>query len=81
MSPTRARMPYQRISVEDKQRIVDAHERGEDYVALARQLNTKRTTAYAIIRRTQANGGRVALPRGGVRAGRNASHLSLSKLL
>lgn len=63
-------MPYQRICVEDKQRLVDAHERGEDYVALARQLNIKRTTAYAIIRRTEANGGRVALPRGGVRARR-----------
>ena len=60
-------MPYQRISIEDKQRLVDAHERGEDYVALAAQLGIKRTTAYAIIRRAAERGGIVALPRGGAR--------------
>ena len=60
-------MPYQRISTTDKQRLVDAHARGEDYVALAQQLNIKRTTAYAIIRRAGENGGIVSLPRGGSR--------------
>lgn len=60
-------MRYQRISVVDKQRLVDAHKRGEDYVALARQLGIKRPTAYAIIRRAQDNDGVVAFPRGGTR--------------
>ena len=60
-------MPYQRISVEDKHRLVDAHGRGEDYVQLARQMGIKRTTVYAIIRRAQENGGEVARPRGGAR--------------
>lgn len=60
-------MRYQKISVLDKQRLVDAHNRGEDYVALARQLDIKRTTAYAIIRRAEENDGVVALPRGGAR--------------
>lgn len=63
-------MPYQRISAEDKQRLVDAHGRGDDYVDLARQLGIKRTTAYAIIRRAQDNNGAVARPRGGARVQR-----------
>ena len=46
-------LPYRRISVEDKHRLVDAHGRGEDYVQLARQMGIERTTAYAMIRRTQ----------------------------
>lgn len=60
-------MRYQRISIEDKQRLVNAHNRGEDYIQLARQLNIKPTTAYAIIRRSIDNNGIVARPRGGVR--------------
>ena len=61
------KMRYQKISVLDKQRLVDAHNRGEDYVALARQLDIKRSTAYAIIRRAEENDGVVAFPRGGAR--------------
>ena len=60
-------MPYQRISTTDKQRLEDAHARGEDYVSLDQQLNIKRTTAYAIIRRDGENGGIVSFPRGGSR--------------
>ena len=44
-------MPRARISVADKQRLVDAHERGDDYVDLARQLGIQRGTAWAIVRR------------------------------
>ena len=53
-------MRHQRINSTDKQRLVDAHARGEDYVSLAQQLNVKRTTAYAIIRRASENGGVVS---------------------
>ena len=48
--------------MEDKQRLGDAHGLGEDYVQLARQMGIKRTTAYAIIRHAQENGGEVARP-------------------
>ncbi len=51
----------------DKQRLFDAHNRGDDYVDLAQQMGIKRTTAYAIIRRAQQNDGKVALQCGGAR--------------
>ena len=38
---------------EDRARLIDCYERGEDFVALADTLGVKRTTAYAIIRRFQ----------------------------
>ena len=60
-------MARARISNEDKQRLVDAHDRGEDYVDLARQLNIKQGTAWAIISRAHRRDGVVALPRGGPR--------------
>lgn len=60
-------MRYNKISEQDKQRLYDAHNRGEDYVALANQLNIKRSTAWAIISRAERNGGRVTRPRGGLR--------------
>jgi len=50
--------------VEDKQRPVDAHGLDEDCVQLTRQMEIKRTTAYAIIRRAQENGCEVARTRG-----------------
>lgn len=54
---------YNRISDSDRRRIIGAFERGEDFVALARQLNIKRTTAYTIVR-----SGRVEkLPKGGAK--------------
>ena len=60
-------MPYAKISSVDKERLFDAYRNGEDYVQLARQLNIKRTTAYAIVRRGVENDGRIAKERGGFR--------------
>lgn len=60
-------MPYQRISINDKERLYAAHQRGEDYIEFARQLGIKRTTAWAIIDRAQKRGGVVTIPRGGLR--------------
>ncbi len=57
-------MPYRKVSHEDKQRIIYAHDHDEDYFKVARILNIKRTTAWAIIRRHQLTGV-VVLPRGG----------------
>lgn len=44
------------VSEEDRRRIVQCFENGEDFVALAATLNVKRTTAYSIVRRFQATG-------------------------
>jgi len=57
-------MPRSRISLETKQRIVDAHNDGEDYVAMARVLGVARGTAWSIIRR-HIEFGQVARRRGG----------------
>ena len=59
-------MPRNRISTEDKQRIIDAYAAGEDYVEAARLLGVKRTTAWGIVRRHQLHG-QVNRPRGGAR--------------
>ena len=58
---------YSKISENDKQRLFEAYQQGEDYIQLAKLLNIKRTTAYHIIKRAETNGGAVAKPRGGVR--------------
>lgn len=58
---------YQRTSDEDKRRLYDAHQRGDDYVHLARQLGIKRTTAWSIIKTADDNGGQVSHPRGSSR--------------
>ena len=50
-------MPYQRISVADKRRLIKAYNRNEDYFALAKQLNIKRGRAYAIICRSMGRDG------------------------
>ena len=55
------RMPYQRISINDKERLYAAYQRGEDYIEFARQLGIKRTTAWAIIDRAQKRGGVVTI--------------------
>lgn len=52
------------ISNIDKERIIAAHRRHEDYTEIARHLGIARGTAYAIIRRAERNGA-VSLPRGG----------------
>ena len=49
-------MPYQRISENNKQRLVDCHLNGDDHVELARVLGIKRKTAYSIIARFKATG-------------------------
>lgn len=54
-----------RISDTDKRRLFEAAERGEDYIALANQLNILPNTAYAIVRRARLRGGQVVVPRGG----------------
>lgn len=67
MDETRKMPRYQRIPDDDKQRLYDAYQRGEDYLDLARQLGIKRTTAWAIVKRADENDGEVSRPRGGVR--------------
>ena len=59
-------MPYMRISLDNKQRIIDSFERDEDYLEVARILGVSRAAAYGIVRRFQASG-EVARPRGGRR--------------
>ena len=59
-------MPRRRASFEDKKRLIDAHENGEDYEEVARVLGIKRGTAWSIIRRYQQSQ-RIAKPCGGVR--------------
>lgn len=59
-------MPYQRVTTSVKRAIVDAFDRGDDYVEAARLLGVKRTTAYGIVRRWKENGV-VEQQRGGLR--------------
>ena len=53
-------MPYQgiseKVSENDKQRLLDCHLNGDDYVELARVLGIKRKTAHSIIARFKATG-------------------------
>ena len=39
------------IPLKDRQRLIEAHEQGEDYVVIAHALGLKRDTAYRIIKR------------------------------
>ena len=59
-------MPRDRVSAEDKQRIIDAYVNGEDYVETAKLLGIKRTTVWGIVHRYQLYG-QVNRPRGGAR--------------
>ena len=43
-------MPGNRTPVEDRRRLIEAHQRGDDFIALALQLGVNRTTAYSIVR-------------------------------
>ena len=54
-----------RIANNDKARLLEAHNNGDDYVELARQLGIARNTAWAIIRRVLTRGEPVSLARGG----------------
>ena len=58
------KMPYTRISAEDKRRLIAAYENNEDYRHLAEMLNI--ATAYSIVRRYNEDG-RIERPRGGFR--------------
>ena len=63
-------MPRRKISQEDKQRLIQAHLEGQDYVQVATTLGIKRGTAWSIIRRLQdaAQQGELMFPaRGGAR--------------
>ena len=53
---------YSKISENDKQRLFEAYQQGEDYIQLAKLLNIMGTTAYHIIKRAETNGGAVAKP-------------------
>ena len=53
--------PYEKISEQDKQRLLEAYENDEDFVELVKILKIKRTTAYSIVKRGRATN----LPRGG----------------
>ena len=39
-----------RINIADRYRLIEAHERGEDFLPLAAQLGVNRSSAYSIIR-------------------------------
>ena len=60
------RGPYDRISIETKQRLVDAMEDGEDYLAAAKTLGIKPATARSIVLRYE-NGVPLEDGRGGRR--------------
>ena len=46
--------PYEKISEQDKQRLLDAYENDEDFDELDKIIKIKRTTAYSIIKRGRA---------------------------
>jgi transposase len=60
-------MPYNKISTVDRMRIIGAHQRGEDYILLAQQLNVNRQTARNIIVRKETEDRVELLQRGGNR--------------
>jgi hypothetical protein len=49
-------MPYSIISNKTKLRLIEAHQRDDDYRDLEWLLNVKLSTAYSIIRRDSADG-------------------------
>jgi transposase len=55
------------IATVDKERILLAFQRGQDYGTLAEQIGVKKDSAYRIIRRSLERNGVIALPRGGKR--------------
>lgn len=58
---------YTKICEQDKRRLVQCFNGGGDYQQLARQLNIKKSTAWAIVKRANANNGVAAQARGGFR--------------
>ena len=51
-----ARRNYRRVTLQDRERIIDAYEEEEDFITVAHTLGIKRTTAYEIIRKYQRTG-------------------------
>lgn len=61
------RGPYMKISSETRERLIQAHENGENMHTVCRILNVKARTAASILRQYELDGRREALPRGGRR--------------
>lgn len=53
LAPPRFTMRYRRTSNEDRSRIVESYDSGEDFLALAHTLGVQRSTAYSIVRTYQ----------------------------
>lgn len=51
-----SKMSYLKSSQNDKQRLIDCHLIGDDYVELAQVLGIKRKTPYSMIARFKATG-------------------------
>ena len=64
--PPRTR-PYNRISQQDRDRIIAAYRAGNDYIQLATQLGVNKKTARSIIRKLLATGETAPRRRGGAR--------------
>ena len=58
-------MPNNTTSPEDRERLISAAERDEDFIMLAHQLGIKNRTAYDIVSKFMRTGRRENLPRGG----------------
>ena len=71
----RRRGPYNTISLQDRERLIAAHENGRDYLEVAETLGIARATAYSIIARNE-QGRPVAVPRDGRRC---PTHLHLHR--
>ena len=54
------RRRYRRVSNEDRDRLIDRYEEGEDFTDVAFNLDIPRKTAYGIIRRFVETGDRYA---------------------
>ena len=61
------RRPYQRISLVDRQRIVDAYEQNRDWLSVAEALQIKRQSARNIIVKFRNTGRERTDPKGGAK--------------
>ena len=55
------------VSAADRERIVQAYRAGNDYVAVARRLSVRRTTAWSVVAKWLRTGETAAARRGGCR--------------
>ena len=51
-----ARRNYQRVTLQDRERIIEAYEEEEVFLAVAHTLGIKRTTAYEMVRKFRRTG-------------------------